>query len=153
METGYSHYQTEIPTGWLRCWAWAKDLLSTRHSFPMQSVLVGLGTFAEWCIVMPAINEKERFGKCLSIWDAGIRSTQYECLDKTWHLNKKEQEVTQQFEDSVGFIAQSQEPGASRDAWEDPPWSPRGPMLYRLALCRCFKCPERVCIVNIHWTM
>ena len=37
-------------------------------------------------------------------------------LDKTWHQNKKEQEITQQFEDSVGLIAQSQEPSASRDA-------------------------------------
>lgn len=37
-------------------------------------------------------------------------------LDKTWHPNKKGQEITQQFEDSVGLVAQSQEPSASHDA-------------------------------------
>lgn len=58
-------------------------------------------------------------------------------LDKTWHLDKKEQEIAQLFQDSVAIIAQIQGPSVSHGASEDVPWCPRGPMFCLLALCRC----------------
>lgn len=55
-------------------------------------------------------------------------------LDKIWHLDKKQQEIAQLFQDSVAIIAQIQAASVGHDALEDVPWSPRGPMFYLLAL-------------------
>lgn len=55
-------------------------------------------------------------------------------LDKTRHLDKKEQEIAQLFQDSVAIIAQIQGPRIGHDALERVPWSPRGPMLALLVL-------------------
>lgn len=105
------------------------------------------------CNACKQMRRKSLANACLyEMWGFSPSSMRLQpSLDKTWHQNKKEQEITQQFEDSMGLIAQSQEPSASRDAWEDPHWSSRGPMVYLLALCRCFNCPGRICIVSIHW--
>lgn len=82
METGETDYQMEIPTWWLRCWAWAKDLLSTHHSLPMQLVLVGLGPFVEWCIVMLAIKWERR------VWQMLVHMRCWDSIHPVWGCSR-----------------------------------------------------------------
>lgn len=78
---------------------------------------------------------------CVRCWDSApfspSRIKLQPSLDKTWHLDKKEQEIAQLFQDSMAIIAQIRGPSVSHDALKGVPGSPRGPMFYLLALCRC----------------
>lgn len=71
-------------------------------------------------------------------------------LDKTCHprKNRKLHCSLKTLWDSSPKV---RKPVPSCDAREDPSWSLRGLIFHPLALCRCFNCPDCVCMVSTHW--